>query len=89
MGPARPWESRLQRRLAFAWLVFLTALNVYRAATWSLTGFVVDRTGQFFWPFAITGGVCLFGAISWVFAVGPVRQVEWRGQVPVRLLPER
>jgi MFS transporter, ACS family, D-galactonate transporter len=54
----------------------------------ALTGFVVDRTGQFFWPFAITGGVCLLGAISWVFAVGPVRQVEWRVRVPVRLLPE-
>ena len=24
-------------RLAFAWLVLLTALNVYRAATWSMT----------------------------------------------------
>jgi ACS family D-galactonate transporter-like MFS transporter len=52
----------------------------------ALTGFVVDRTGQFFWPFAITGGVCLLGAISWVFVVGPVKQVLWAPQVP--LLPE-
>ncbi len=43
----------------------------------ALTGFVLDRTGKFFWPFVITGGVCLLGAISWVFLVGPVRQVEW------------
>lgn len=47
----------------------------------ALTGFVLDRTGQFFWPFVIAGGVCVLGAISWVFVVGPVRQVEWRGRV--------
>jgi MFS family permease len=56
----------------------------------ALTGFVVDRTGQFFWPFAIAGGVCLLGAVSWVFVVGPVKLVIWAPQVPVPLplLPE-
>jgi len=53
----------------------------------ALAGFVVDRTGQFFWPFVITAGVCLLGAISWVFVVGPVRQVAWK-QVPVSILEE-
>jgi len=43
----------------------------------ALTGFVVDRTGQFFWPFAIAAGVALMGALSWIFVVGPIEPVEW------------
>jgi len=43
----------------------------------ALTGFIVDRTGEFFWAFAITAGVALLGAWSWVFFVGPIRQIEW------------
>ena len=44
----------------------------------ALTGFVLDRTGNFFWPFAITAVMCLLGAGSWVFLIGPVKQVNWR-----------
>jgi MFS transporter, ACS family, D-galactonate transporter len=54
----------------------------------ALTGFVLDRTGQFLWPFAITAGVCLLGAISWMFVVGPVTAVEWSPPVPVGLVPQ-
>jgi len=43
-----------------------------------LTGFIVDRTGHFFWAFAITGGVTLLGAIAWFFIVGRVEQVAWQ-----------
>jgi ACS family D-galactonate transporter-like MFS transporter len=43
----------------------------------TMTGFVVDRTGHFFWAFAITSGVTLLGAVSWIFLVGPVEQVPW------------
>lgn len=43
----------------------------------ALTGFVLDRTGNFFWPFAITGVMCLLGAASWIFLIGPVKQVAW------------
>lgn len=43
----------------------------------ALTGFVLDRTGSFFWPFAITAGMCLLGAASWIFLIGPVKQVAW------------
>lgn len=43
----------------------------------ALTGFVLDRTGNFFWPFAITAVMCLLGAASWIFLIGPVRQVAW------------
>jgi ACS family D-galactonate transporter-like MFS transporter len=42
-----------------------------------LTGFIVDRTGQFFWPFAITAAISLLGALSWVFIVERVQPVVW------------
>jgi len=43
----------------------------------ALTGFLLDRTGNFFWPFAITAVMCLLGAGSWIFLIGPVKQVAW------------
>jgi MFS transporter, ACS family, D-galactonate transporter len=45
-----------------------------------LTGFVVQRTGHYFWAFAVTAGVLLGGALSWAFVVGPVKPVQWEPQ---------
>ena len=45
----------------------------------ALTGFVVDKTGHFFWAFAVTAAVLLAGAFSWVFVVGRVEPVAWEG----------
>jgi uncharacterized membrane protein YdfJ with MMPL/SSD domain len=42
-----------------------------------VTGFVVDKTGRFFWAFIITAVIALLGSLSWIFIVGAVRQVEW------------
>jgi MFS family permease len=44
----------------------------------ALTGFVVERTGHFFWAFAATAGVLLAGAISWAFVVGRIEPIQWR-----------
>lgn len=44
----------------------------------ALTGFVVDKTGSFVAPFAITAAVLVFGAIGWVFVIGPVQEVQWK-----------
>jgi MFS transporter, ACS family, D-galactonate transporter len=44
----------------------------------ALTGYVVDRTGHFFWAFAVAAGVLLCGALSWAFVIGPVEPVEWK-----------
>jgi MFS family permease len=44
----------------------------------ALTGLVLDRTGHFYWAFAILTAVALTGTASWVFLVGPVEQVIWR-----------
>jgi len=43
-----------------------------------ITGIVVDRTGQFFWAFAIAGAVALAGAVVYVFVLGPIQPVDWR-----------
>jgi len=43
----------------------------------ALTGFVLDRTGHFYWAFAILTAVALTGTMSWVFLVGSVEQVIW------------
>ena len=43
----------------------------------ALTGFVVGRTGHFYWAFAILLAVAIMGTLSWVFLVGPVEPVVW------------
>jgi ACS family glucarate transporter-like MFS transporter len=43
----------------------------------ALTGFTVDWTGHFRVAIVITAGVCVAGALVWVFLVGEVRQVTW------------
>jgi MFS family permease len=48
----------------------------------ALTGFVVGRTGRFFWAFAITGAISVLGSAAWIFVVGPLRQVAWRSPNP-------
>lgn len=42
-------------------------------------GFVVQRTGHFFWAFAVTAAVMLAGGLSWAFVVGKIEPVEWEG----------
>jgi ACS family D-galactonate transporter-like MFS transporter len=51
-----------------------------------LTGFVVTRTGHFFWAFAATSAVLLTGAAAWAFVVGRVAPVQWeeKSLVPAR-----
>jgi MFS transporter, ACS family, D-galactonate transporter len=51
----------------------------------ALTGFVVQETGNFFWPFAITAALCIAGIVAWVFVVGRVEPVSWgyKSKLPV------
>jgi MFS family permease len=46
----------------------------------ALTGFLVDRTGNFLIPLAIAALVLMAGAISWLFVVGRVEQVSWKSE---------
>jgi MFS family permease len=43
-----------------------------------VAGYVVDRTGSFFWAFAITGAIALVGAVAYFFVVGQVVPVSWK-----------
>src|SRR5947207_1116203 len=43
----------------------------------ALTGFVVQRTGNFLLPFEISAAICVVGAIAWVFIVGRIEPVMW------------
>jgi MFS transporter, ACS family, D-galactonate transporter len=43
-----------------------------------VVGVILQRTGQFFWAFAITSAVTLLGAASYVFLVGTVEPIQWR-----------
>lgn len=51
----------------------------------ALTGFVVGKTGSFFAPFAITVVVLVIGAASWLFLIGPVKEIKWQPE-PVAAL---
>ncbi len=43
----------------------------------AVTGFVVDRTGEFYWAFVLVGVVALLGSLVWLFWVGPIEPVQW------------
>lgn len=43
----------------------------------ALTGLVLERTGHFYWAFAILTAVALIGSLSYIFLIGPVEQVVW------------
>jgi ACS family D-galactonate transporter-like MFS transporter len=46
-----------------------------------VVGVILQRTGQFFWAFAITSAVTLLGAASYVFLVGQVEPVRWQEEL--------
>lgn len=46
----------------------------------ALTGFLLDRTGKFLAPLAITAAVLVVGGLSWVFMVGRVEEVSWKSE---------
>ncbi len=47
----------------------------------ALTGFLLGRTGHFYWPFLITSVVTGIGALQWILLVGPVEPVAWKSQL--------
>ena len=51
--------------------------NMAGIAAPAITGFVVQKTGQFFWAFAVCSVVVLIGAAAYAFLVGPVEQLQW------------
>jgi MFS transporter, ACS family, D-galactonate transporter len=60
--------------------------NLAGAVAPALTGFLLDRTGSFYWPFVITAVVAWIGGLSWWFVVGPLDEVDWdksRGNISI------
>ena len=52
--------------------------NMAGVAAPAITGFVVDKTGQFFWAFAVSAVVVLIGASTYAFFLGPVEPIKWK-----------
>ena len=52
--------------------------NLAGAAAPAVTGFLVGRTGKFYWPFVITSVIAWIGALHWVLVVGRVETVVWK-----------
>lgn len=42
-----------------------------------ITGFVVERTGQFFLAFVIMAVVAMLAALCYFFVIGPVKEIVW------------
>jgi ACS family D-galactonate transporter-like MFS transporter len=47
----------------------------------AITGYLLNRLGQFYWPFLIAGVFSWIGALAWVFVVGPIEPVEWEKKI--------
>jgi len=54
--------------------------NLSGVAAPALTGLVVERTGHFFWAFALAAGVVLAGSMVYLFGIGRVEPAKWRYQ---------
>jgi len=53
----------------------------------AVTGYLLERTGHFFWPFAVTAAISWTGALCWRFAVGRVQPVAWNQTAVVQFPP--
>jgi MFS family permease len=45
-----------------------------------VTGFVIDRTGDFFWAFAIACAITLFGIFAWGVMIPRVAPLDWTSE---------
>jgi MFS family permease len=52
--------------------------NTSGAVASAATGFILDRTGHFFWAFAVAAAFSFVGALCWMFLMGPIEPVQWR-----------
>jgi MFS family permease len=60
--------------------------NFAGAVAPALTGYLLGRTGQFYWAFLIAAAVSWVGALSWVIIVGPIEPVDWDKKIDVSQL---
>ena len=71
------------QQLAGTWTgLVLFVANFAGIVAPAATGFVVDRSGHFFWAFAVAAGFAWFGAAAYLWIVGPIKQVVWVERSP-------
>ena len=71
-------------RAAGRWVGVWNGLaSVSGIAAPALTGFLVDRTGNFVLPFLVAASMALLGVFAWIFFVGPIEEVNWSRRAPV------
>lgn len=51
----------------------------------AVTGFILDRTGHFFWAFAVAATITVFGVFFWNLMVSPVEPIIWGSRAAVDL----
>jgi ACS family D-galactonate transporter-like MFS transporter len=72
-------QSLAGPRAAGKWTSFQNGFgNLAGVLAPSLTGVVVDRTGEFYLAFVVAAGFALVGAGMFVFGVGPIERVNFR-----------
>jgi MFS transporter, ACS family, D-galactonate transporter len=64
-------------RMVGRWTGLQNFVGNFAAVAPMLTGILLDRTGHFYWAFFITAAVVWIGALSWVFVVGSLKEVDW------------
>ena len=57
-----------------------TFANLSGVAAPALTGFLVERTGNFLLPLVIAALMLVIGGLSWLVVVGRVQQVSWKSE---------
>jgi MFS family permease len=62
--------------------------NLSGAVAPALTGFLLGRTGSYYWPFVITAVVAWIGGLGWWFVVGPLDEVNWEKTPGVLSIPD-
>jgi MFS family permease len=58
--------------------------NLSGMAAPTVTGYLLQRTGHFFWAFFVVAGVAFAGAASWTLLVGRVEPVIWDRKLRAR-----
>ena len=56
--------------------------NFARGVAPALTGYLLDRSGEFYWPFLVAAAVAAIGALFWTLMVGPIEEVKWDAKSP-------
>ena len=68
-------------RMAGRWTGFQNFLgNTAGFVAPLITGYVVDRTGEFFWAFFIMAVVAILAALSYFFVIGEIKEISWSEQ---------